>query len=72
MCLVHLIQGFSKEGVNSHRQLPVAMQAEVEGIDGDMQDLGRSVSTLKLPTGVDLEETRSAVDTCRVGRWVKL
>ena len=67
-----MIQAFSKEGGNSHRQLPVEMQAEVEGIEGDMQDLGRSVSTLKLPTGVDLEETRSAVDTCRVGRWEKL
>lgn len=69
---MHVIQAFSKEGVNSHRQLPVEMQAEVEGIEGDMQDLGRSVSTLKLPTGVDLEETRLAVDTCRVGGWVTL
>lgn len=51
----------------SLHQLPVELQAEMEGVGSDIQDLRQSVSALKLPTGPDLEEIHLAVDTCRVG-----
>lgn len=54
------------DGESLH-QLPVELQAEVEGVGGDIQGLRQSVSALKLPSGPDLEEIHMAVDTCRVG-----
>ena len=67
---VNVLQVFSKVGGVSRHHLPAELQTEMEGVEGDIQDLGQSVTGLKVPTGIDPMEIRSAVDTCRVGGWV--